>query len=56
MMTLVPAMVDETQVYCDILREKAETGEMFKLDPINLRLMLDVIGRTGLFVFLSPLS
>jgi len=48
MMTLVPAMVEETQVYCDILRKKAKKGGMFNMDPVNLRLMLDVIGQTGL--------
>ena len=48
MMTLVPAMVEETEVYCDILREKAKKGDIFFMDPVNLRLMLDVIGRTGL--------
>jgi cytochrome P450 len=50
MMALVPAMVEETQVYCEILREKAKKGDMFYMDPVNLRLMLDVIGRTGLYV------
>jgi hypothetical protein len=56
MMTLVPAMVEETLVYCDILREKAKKGDMFFMDPVNLRLMLDVIGRTGLCVYQSDHS
>jgi cytochrome P450 len=47
-MKMVPAMVEETLVYCEILREKARAEEMFFLDPVNLRLMLDMIGRTGL--------
>jgi cytochrome P450 len=48
LMTLVPLMVEETEVYCETLREKARGGEMCFLDPVNLRLMLDIIGRTGL--------
>lgn len=49
-MTLVPCMVEEAQVYCETLREKAREGNMFFMDPINLRLMLDIIGQTGLYV------
>lgn len=51
LIALVPAIVEETEVYCEVLREKAARGEMFMMDPVNLRLMLDVIGRTGLCVF-----
>lgn len=51
-MTLVPCMVEEAQVYCETLREKAREGDMFFMDPINLRLMLDIIGQTGLYVFI----
>lgn len=51
LMTLVPTMVEETQVYCETLREHAKNGDMFYLDPINLRLMLDIIGKTGLYVY-----
>ena len=48
LMSLVPVMVEETEVYCEILREHAKKGDMFYLDKTNLRFMLDVIGRTAL--------
>lgn len=48
LMTLVPCIIEETQVYCETLRQHAIAGDMFYLDPINLRYMLDVIGRTTL--------
>ena len=48
LLSLIPIMVEETEVYCDILRQHAKKGDMFYLDPTNLRFMLDVIGRTAL--------
>jgi cytochrome P450 len=45
-MNLVPSMVEETQVHCETLRQHAKTGDMFYLDPTNLRCVLDIIGRT----------
>ena len=48
LISLIPSMVEETKVYCDILRQYAKQGDMFYLDPTNLRFMLDVIGRTAL--------
>jgi cytochrome P450 len=48
LLSQIPVMVEETEVYCDILRQHAKKGEMVYLDPINIRFMLDVIGRTAL--------
>lgn len=48
MMSLVPSILEETHVYCEILRQHAKAKDMFYLDSTNLRYMLDVIGRTTL--------
>jgi cytochrome P450 len=48
LLSLVPIMVEETEIYCDILRQHAKKGDLFYLDTTNLRFMLDVIGRTAL--------
>jgi cytochrome P450 len=48
LLSLVPIMVEETEIYCNILRQHAKKGDMFYLDTMNLRFMLDVIGRTAL--------
>ncbi|KUJ23773.1 sterigmatocystin biosynthesis P450 monooxygenase StcS [Mollisia scopiformis] len=45
-LSLVPGMVKETMVYAQTFRDLAEKGEMFSLDTISLRSMMDVIGRT----------
>jgi cytochrome P450 len=48
LMNLVPSIVEETQVYCNILREHAKSDALFYLDTTNVKFMLDVIGRTAL--------
>jgi cytochrome P450 len=48
--SLVPGMVDEARVYCDILRRHARAGGMFSLDAITMRFIMDLIGRTVLYV------
>jgi hypothetical protein len=48
LMNFVPSIVEETQVYCNILREHAKSDALFYLDTTNVKLMLDVIGRTAL--------
>ena len=45
-LSLVPAMVDETVVYCETLRQLAQKKEMFYLDLMTLRFTIDVIGKT----------
>ncbi|QSZ34445.1 hypothetical protein DSL72_006037 [Monilinia vaccinii-corymbosi] len=47
-MGLVPAVVNEVEVYASGLREKARDAEMFELDGFNLRFMIDLIGITAL--------
>lgn len=48
LMNLVPSIVEETKVYCNILRENARSSKLFYLDTTNVKYMLDVIGRTAL--------
>lgn len=45
-LSLVPAMVDETMVYSETLQKLAEKDEMFYLDLTTLRFTIDVIGKT----------
>ncbi|KAM7222488.1 sterigmatocystin biosynthesis P450 monooxygenase [Rhypophila decipiens] len=47
-LSLVPAMVQETQVYADTLRALAAKGEMCFLEPVTLRFTIDMIGKTVL--------
>ena len=51
LLSLVPNMVEEILVYRETLQQHAQRGTMFCLDPITLRLMMDLIGRTVLWVF-----
>lgn len=48
--SLIPGMVKETQVYCKTLERLAEKGETFSLDATTLRLTMDLIGKTILYV------
>lgn len=51
-LSLVPGMVREASVYCEILRSLAQQGDMFYLDPTTLRFTMDLIGKTILCVVL----
>jgi cytochrome P450 len=42
---LAPAIADEVAVFCELLRQKAASGDMFLLEEYTLRLTFDVIGR-----------
>ena len=44
-MSLVPGMVKQIQVYAETLGGIADKGEMCCLDPITLRFMIDMIGK-----------
>lgn len=44
--SLVPAIVREVNVYRKILRQRAQEKEMFFMDPVTLRFMIDVTGNT----------
>ncbi|KAH7378408.1 sterigmatocystin biosynthesis P450 monooxygenase StcS [Phaeosphaeria sp. MPI-PUGE-AT-0046c] len=43
---LVPGMLDEIQVFVEVLRKHAVKNELCFLEPLTLRFMLDMIGRT----------
>jgi cytochrome P450 len=51
----LPGMIEETKVYAESLRDLALKGEMFYLDLVTLRFMMDMIGKTLLFDFPIPL-
>lgn len=48
LMTLVPAIVKETETYCKILDEHVEKNEIFAMKHLTDYLTLDVIGRVVL--------
>jgi cytochrome P450 len=48
MYSLVPSMVQETQVFAGTLRGLAKKGIICSLDPIILRFMIDIIGKTAM--------
>ncbi|MCJ1358795.1 MAG: hypothetical protein MMC33_008795 [Icmadophila ericetorum] len=48
MMTLVPSIVQETLVFCEILREHAAKGDMFLLEEAATRLTVDIITKITL--------
>ena len=52
----LPGMIEETNVYAGILRGHAQKEEMFSLDLVSLRFMMDMIGRTLLFDFRTLLN
>lgn len=45
-MSLVPGIVQEVQVYAETLHGLAAKGQMCFLDPITLRFTIDMIGKT----------
>lgn len=47
----LPGMIEETKIYVESLRDLALKGEMFYLDHVTLRFMMDMIGKTLLFDF-----
>ena len=49
-MTLIPGMVDETQVFRDILQSAAEKAEIFQLEHATLNLAVDIIGEVVMYV------
>ncbi|KAF1978689.1 cytochrome P450 [Bimuria novae-zelandiae CBS 107.79] len=47
-LSLVPRIVEEVSTYSEMLRSRADDGNMFSLDEATLRLTFDLIGRTVL--------
>jgi cytochrome P450 len=50
LMTLVPAMVDETQIFCNVLQKHAEEDNVFRFERGLTSLTVDIIGRVTLSV------
>jgi len=48
LMTLVPGIVKETEIFCQILREHAEKRDIFQMKALTDNLTMDVIGRVVL--------
>jgi len=48
LMTLVPYIVDAAMVFYDIVKAKAETGEIFELEEYATRMTIDIIGKVVL--------
>ncbi len=51
----LPKMIEETKICAESLRGLALKGEMFYLDLVTLRFMMDMIGKTLLFDLPIPL-
>ena len=48
LMTNVPQMIEDVLIFCDILRGRAASSEVFQMDPLTINLSLDIIGRLAL--------
>ncbi|PWY79688.1 cytochrome P450 [Aspergillus heteromorphus CBS 117.55] len=44
LMTMVPVMVDKTEIFCDILAQHAKTGAAVPMEPLAAKLTIDIIG------------
>ncbi|KAL8657646.1 MAG: hypothetical protein Q9226_001708 [Calogaya cf. arnoldii] len=53
LMTMVPQMLKDVKVFCEILEQKAGSGEVFSLDPVAVNLNLDIIGRVALDIIFN---
>ncbi len=43
--TLIPGMVEEVEIFKDLLKKHASSGDMFYLEEASLSLTIDIIGR-----------
>ena len=50
LMTLLPYIVDASIVFCEVMREKAKTGEIFEMEEYATRLTVDIMGKVVLYV------
>lgn len=48
LMTLVPGIVTNVSIFCDILREHARKNDLFRLEKHATRLTIDIIGKVVL--------
>lgn len=51
LITLVSALVKETEIFCQILRDHAEKKDIFQMKSLTDNLTMDVIGRVALYEF-----
>ena len=49
LMTLTSLIVEEAIVFSDILKDKAQTGELFELEELATKLTIDIIARITLY-------
>lgn len=54
-MGLADVIVDASLAYCELIRTKAETGELFELENYLTKLTIDIIGRVVLDTDMSAL-
>lgn len=54
--TLTSLVVEETFVFLDILKRKAQTGELFELEELATKLAIDIIARITLYGGHGPLE
>lgn len=45
LMTLVPTIVDECKVFCDIMQKHAKNNDLFRMEQATTRLTVDIIGK-----------
>lgn len=43
--TLVPEIIEEALVFCEVMKERAASGAMFQLKPLTDNFTVDVIGK-----------
>lgn len=48
LMNLVPQISEEISTFCEILRERAQAGDLFLLEEVTVNLTMDTIGRVAL--------
>ncbi|KAL6717352.1 hypothetical protein ACLMJK_005267 [Lecanora helva] len=48
LMTMVPQMIKDILIFCEILEHKAASDTVFAMDPLTINLNLDIIGRLAL--------
>ena len=48
LMTLVPEIMKDILVFCDVLRDLAKKRDIILMDPLTTKLSLDIIGRVAL--------
>lgn len=48
LMTLVPGIVEDAEVFCGVLKKRAARGKVFEMKTMTDNLAMDVIGRVVL--------